>query len=151
MPGPVPDRSDNLARPRTRKGADQREVTKGVARPVEIPDADPEWHPIAVMLYDSLLNSGQSDYYQQSDWAFAWSLCEDLSMYKRPLISKDGDEYYKRSGQMLATIYAAMSNLLVTEADRRRVRIELEAPEGEEQSAALYAISEYQSELGVSD
>lgn len=152
MPGPIPNRSEDLARPRSRKGGDQHEPTKGIAYAVTIPDADEDWHPIARMLWDSLALSGQSDYYQQSDWAFAYSLCEDLSQYKNPLVNREtGELYFKRSGQMLQTIYSAMSNLLVTEADRRRVRIELEAPEPEKASAAVLAIADYQHALGVTD
>jgi hypothetical protein len=103
------------------------------------------------MLWKSLIDSGQSDFYQQSDWAFAYSVCEDLSMYKNPLLTKDGEEYHKRSGQMLQTIYSAMERLLVTEGDRRRVRIELEEPQEETTSAAVIAIADYQAELGVQD
>lgn len=145
--GPVPERSDNLSRDRDANRGGRPDVTKGVMRPVDIPDADPEWHPIAKMLWESLEQSGQSDFYQQTDWAFAYSLCEDLSMYKKPFTSATGVEYHKRSGQMLATIYSAMSNLLVTEADRRRVRIELEEPDDESTSAAVLAIADYKQML----
>ena len=149
MPGPVPQREEALARPRSRKGGDQQQVTRGVMRKVEIPSPDPDWHPIAKMLWDALENSGQSDFYQQSDWAFAYSLCEDLSMYKSPHVSKDGTEYHKRSGQMLQTIYSAMERLLVTEGDRRRVRIELHEPEPEVKLASVTAIEDAQRALGV--
>lgn len=138
--GPIPNREDDLARPRSRKGSDQQPVTKGVARPASIPEADEEWHPIARLLWDSLLESGQQDYYQSSDWAIAYSLCEDLSRYKSS---------NKRSGQMAQTIYSAMSDLLVTEGARRRVRIELEAPEPETKPASVVAIEGYKSQLGV--
>jgi hypothetical protein len=150
MPGPVPNRSDDLARPRSRKGGDQQPVTQGVLRPVTIPDPDPDWHPIARMLWDSLAESGQCDFYQQSDWAFAYSLCEDLTRYKEPLVSKDGEFYFKRSGQMLQTIYSAMERLLVTEGDRRRVRLEL-TEAAQEDKAELYAIEDYKADLGVAD
>lgn len=140
--GPVPNRSEDLARPRERKGGDQQPVTKGVARPAYAPAGDPTWHPIATMLWDALQNSGQSDFYQQSDWAFAYSLCEDLSRYK---------DANKRSGQMLQTIYSAMSNLLVTEADRRRVRIELDPDEPEQEPASVRVLAEYKADLGLSE
>jgi hypothetical protein len=109
-------------------------------KPVKIPNADRDWHPIARRLWDSLKTSGQSDFYQNSDWAFAYSLCEDLSYYK-----KSG----KRSGQMLQTIYSAFERLLVTEGDRRRVRVELNEPETEQDSAAVLAIADYRQELGL--
>ncbi|WMI33327.1 terminase small subunit [Streptomyces phage Provolone] len=142
MPGPVPNREADLARPRERKGSDQQSVTKGVSRPAKIPNADREWHPIARRLWDSLKVSGQCDYYEQSDWAFAYSLCDDLSHYK-----KSG----KRSGQMLQTIYSAFERLLVTEGDRRRVRIELHEPEDEGDTASVVAIADYKKELGLAE
>lgn len=142
MPGPVPNREADLARPRERKGSDIQSVTKGVARPAKIPNADREWHPIARRLWDSLKTSGQQDYYQSSDWALAYSLCEDLSYYK-----KSG----KRSGQMLQTIYSAFERLLVAEGDRRRVRIELHEPEDEGDTASVVAIADYKKELGLAE
>ncbi|WP_406192387.1 hypothetical protein OH733_05380 [Streptomyces griseus] len=84
--------------------------------------------------------SGQADFYQNSDWAFAYSLCEDLSHYK-----SSG----KRSGQMLQTIYSSFERLLVAEGDRRRVRIELTEPAPEQDSAAVVAIADYKKELGL--
>jgi len=151
MSGPVPNRSEDLARPRERKGSDQVSVTKGELRPVHIPRADRTWHPIAKRFYNSLKTSGQSDFYQDSDWALAYSIADDLSYYKNPLINRDGEEYHKRSGQMLQTIYSAMTNLLVTEGDRRRVRIELSAPVEEGDSAAILAIADYRAELEATD
>lgn len=149
MPGPVPNREADLARSRERKGKDQVPVTKGLSRPTTIPRADPDWHPIARMLWDSLKKSGQSDFYEQSDWAFAYSLCEDLSLYKKPSVNRDGEEYFKRSGQMLQTIYSAMERLLVTEGDRRRVRIELHDAEPEEDLASVTAIDGARKALGL--
>jgi hypothetical protein len=140
--GPIPNRSEDLARPRERKGGDAAQaITKGVLRDIEYvlpPSAD--WHQVATTLYLSLANSGQSDYYQESDWALAWSLCDDLSHYK-----KAG----RRSAQMAATIYSALSSLMVSEGDRRRVRLELQPAEDDAEDAALYAIEDYKNELGV--
>ncbi|MGW6404511.1 phage terminase small subunit [Streptomyces sp. NPDC055134] len=127
-------------RPRERKGGDVQSVTRGVARHTRAPNADRSWHPIAKRLWDSLKESGQADFYQASDWARAYSLCENLSYYK-----KSG----KRSGQMLQTIYSAFERLLVAQGDRRRVRIELHEPEPEEQSAAVLVIVDYKMALGV--
>lgn len=139
--GPVPSREADLARPRHRKGGDAAPVTTGAWRAPIIPDPDPEWHPIARQLWDSLATSGQADHYQSSDWAYAYSVCEDLSYYKRS---------GKRSGQMLASIYSAMTALLLTEGDRRRVRIELERPPDEHaEDAAVIAIADYKKALGI--
>lgn len=150
--GPVPNRSDNLSRDRDANRGDRPPITKGELRPVTIPDADPEWHPIAHMLWEGLLDSGQADFYQSSDWAFAYSLMEDLSRYKEPQVNKStGEEYHKRSGQMLQTIYSAMERLLVTEGDRRRARIELTAPDNSEQEATVLTLADYTEALGLGD
>lgn len=142
--GPVPNRSDDLSpsAERVRKhraGADGADISKGTALPVRWPEADEHWHPIARMLWDAAQESGQRDYYQQTDVALMFSLCEDLSRYK------SGG---KRSGQMLQTIYSALGSLLVTEGDRRRLRIELEAPVEQEEDASVTAIADYKKALG---
>ncbi|MFC4334075.1 phage terminase small subunit [Salininema proteolyticum] len=138
--GPVPSRDTDLARPRSRKGASETAATKAEGLPSFVPDPDPDWHPIARMLWDSLPDSGQSRFYQQSDWAFAYSICDDISHFKRTK---------KRSGQMLTAIYSAMSSLLVTEGDRRRVRIELETDEDDTADTAVIAIEDYKRRLKV--
>ena len=151
--GPIPERSDNLARPRSRKGKDEQEVKHGAMRPVSIPDADPEWHPIALMLWESLQMSGQSDFYQQTDWVYAYSLCDDLTKFKEGgrWNRKTGEFEPYRSPEMLKAIQSAMSSLLMTEADRRRVRVELTAPEPEQDPAAVLAIADYQAGLEASE
>jgi hypothetical protein len=140
MPGPVPNRSEDLARPRERRGGDVTPVTKGVAREVKIPNASRDWHPIAKRLWESLKTSGQSDYYQNSDWAFAFSVCDDLSYYKKAS---------QRSAMMLASLNSSMERLLVTEADRRRARIELDAPEADESEASVVVLDNYKQGLSL--
>lgn len=104
-----------------------------------IPEPDEEWHPIAARLWESLALSGQARFYEPSDWAFAYSLMDDLTYYKKGA---------KRSGQMLASIYAAMSSLLVSEADRRRVGIELDRKTSEElESAGVAEMKKWQEKL----
>jgi hypothetical protein len=141
--GRMPNRAEDLspAAERQRKSRGTDAITKGELLPVtHIPEADENWHPIAVDFYESLRTSGQSAWYQDSDWMYAYSLCDDLSYYK-----KSGN----RSSMMLTAIMSAMSNLLVTEGDRRRVRIELTAPEPETEDAAVLAIADYKTSLGV--
>lgn len=147
MAGPVPNRSDDLSRKRDANRGDRPDLKAGTLRPVTIPHADPDWHPIARKMWDALKTSGQADFYQNSDWAFAYSLMDDLSMYKKPLLSKDGVEYHKRSGQMLQTIMTSLERLLVTEADRRRARVELSAPVERDEPAAVTAINDYKAGL----
>lgn len=123
--GPVPKRDSD----RKRRNASETETTSvELEGDVVIPDADPEWHPIAQDLWESLEKSGQARFYEPSDWAIAYSLCDDLSYYKLARV---------RSGQMLASIMSALSSLLLTEGDRRRVQVELnrkQADEGEDEN-----------------
>lgn len=153
--GPVPNRDQDLARDRNRNGRDIPEASHGLLQPVQIPDMDENWHPIAKMVYESARTSGQNEWYQNSDWAILWSLCEDLSHYKSGSKGVDkltGELYEKaRSGQMLQTIMSTMTSLLLTEGERRRVRIELQKPEPEKQSAAVLAIADYQRGLEEDD
>lgn len=149
MPGPVPNRSEDLARDRSRKGGAHlhQEITKGKAYPVAHVDPDPEWGKIARMLWDSLALSGQSAFYQQSDWAYAYHVCDELDAYKRPVTDRNGNEYRKLSGQMFMALNAAMEKLLLTEGDRRRVRIELEEPDDGEASEGEKAVEDYKAML----
>lgn len=117
--GPIPKRSED----RHRRNEPTQSVTRARgADQVTVPEADETWHPIAIRLWEALAASGQARFYEPSDWAFAYSLMEDLSAYKMNP---------RRSGQMLAAIMSGLSDLLVTEGDRRRVGIELSRPEEE--------------------
>lgn len=141
---PIPNREDDLARPRSRQGdkgrGTQTEVTKGNSRPAYAYEPDPSWHDSAKRLWLAATMSGQQDFYEQSDWAMLHTLCDDLSYYK---------SQGRRSAQMAATIYSALGTLLLTEGERRRARIELTDPEPEQASAAVLAIAEYREQLGV--
>jgi hypothetical protein len=75
------------------------------------------------MFWDSVLESGQVDFYESSDYAKLYLLCDlyskALAMTKLPAI-------------LIQTIFGQMEGLLITEGDRRRVRIELEKAGSEE-------------------
>jgi hypothetical protein len=145
----IPKRESELARPRSRKGGEVKPVTRGTLKPVTIPNAPRDWHPIARRMWDSLKTSGQTEFFQDSDWAFAYSLCDDLSVYKKPHVTRDGEEYIKRSPEMLKAILGGLERLMFTEVDRRKVRIELHEPEPEQDDAIVLAIAEYQADLGI--
>ena len=121
MPGPVPKREDQ----RRRQNKDNGPITKGQARGAAfIPAAPEHWHDLASQLYDAIENSGQSEFFEQSDWAYAQIVCEALS--------RELNKGQRMSAQMFQSIQTAMSNLLVTEGDRRRLRVELsKAPEAD--------------------
>ena len=150
--GPIPRTENELARPRERKGSDEQATLHGERRPVTWQlGADPEWHPIATMLYESAMTSGQTDFWQDTDWAIFYSLCEDISYYKSPskataVNRKTGEtsEYDKpRSGQMLQSIMSNLASLLLTEGERRRVRMELQKPPEQKADLKVVAMSKY--------
>lgn len=149
MPGPTRNRSSNLSRERDANRSGRPTLTTGVARPVVWPEPKADWHEIARMVWDAARNSGQADYYQQSDVAVLYSLMDDLSFYKQPFVTKDGDEYHKRSGQMLQTIMSALKDLLLTEGDRRRLSLELSAPPSDEPAASVAVMDDYRTGLSV--
>uniref|UniRef100_UPI001E5262E4 phage terminase small subunit n=1 Tax=Mycobacteroides abscessus TaxID=36809 RepID=UPI001E5262E4 len=85
-------------------------------------------HPFVVEFYESIRQSAQSNYYEPSDWQFArltmYALNEELNA-----VYQSGDNKGKKKplGVMkLQVINQMMSTLLLTEGDRRRVRMEIE-------------------------
>ena len=136
----IPHRTEDLARPRERAGEKLSfTMTHGRLLPTTIPEPDTDWHPIALRLWESALSSGQSDFYQDSDWALLYSLCEDLSHFKYQ---------EKRSPTMAQVIYSALNSLMLAEGERRRVHVELTAPD-EGDDASVAAIDDYKKRLSV--
>jgi len=118
--GPIPKRSDQRRRRNAVEG-----LTTGAARPAERPEPDEHWHELARDWFLALAESGQSDYYQASDWQTARVWAEILSRQM---------ESGRMSSQMVAAWAAGATELLTTEGARRRLRLELErlpvAPDG---------------------
>lgn len=116
--GPIPARSDQ----RVRRNKPDVPIDKVQAiGSVWIPDLDmPDAHPLVVELYLSLKESAQSRYYEASDWTyakFALHFADNLLKAQRP------------SAQLLATVQTMLTDLLVSEGARRRVRLEVERSE----------------------
>ncbi|UQA92873.1 phage terminase small subunit [Streptomyces halobius] len=124
MPGPVPKRSDRRRRRNKSDGPDLVKASGGTAP--EPPPAAEDWHPIAADWYASLAESGQSQFYEASDWATAYYVAEAMN---RNLISG------RFSAQLFQSVMSAMTDLLTTEGARRRARVELEREAGGEDPA----------------
>lgn len=98
---------------------------------VVIPSPDPTWHPIARMFWDSLLKSGQSMWYEPSDWAVAFLVTESMSRDLNPQvvgITETGEvvkDTIPLKGASLSAYQKAFTALLVNEGDRRKLRLEL--------------------------
>lgn len=134
MYGPIPKRDSERVR-RNKPDVPTEVVTlPGV---VEVPDLDiPDAHPMIVDFYASLSESGQSMYYEPSDWQFA----------RLTMVFLDGLLKSSRvNGNILQVVNSMLSNLLVTEGERRRVRMEVER--GQTESTVYHAEDYFRQRL----
>jgi hypothetical protein len=117
--GPIPKRSEERRRRNKDAGPELVQAPSGAPEDLpDLPEPDPLWHPIATDWYLSLRESGQSAFYEPSDWAMSRYAADLMS---RVLLSERGP-----NGQLVAALNSVMSSLLTTEGDRRRARMELE-------------------------
>jgi len=132
--GPVPKRSED--RHRRNSPEPSRIVVSGGAAPQ--PEGDPLWCPAAQRLWRAWGESGQSRFFQASDWAFAQFLCDELTYYL---------SFKRHNGQILAQIMSGLSSLLTTEGDRRRVQVELVAEDPKAGFGSVEVMAEWKSRL----
>lgn len=116
--GPVPKASSQ----RRRMNKPEIPISTAPGAQAAPEPADESWHPIAKDWYESLAMSGQSAFYQRSDWATARYVAQAMS---NNLLAG------RFSAQLFAAVMAATTSLLATEGDRRRLRIELERAKAE--------------------
>ena len=120
-----------------------------VSGSVQIPPADPKWHPTARLIYDSLPTSGQAKFYEPSDWSTAYLLAESLSRDLKPQSIGITDEgkviraYVPLKGASLAAYLKGFAALGVTEGDRRRMGIEIDRKATKPELAAVTVMDEY--------
>lgn len=113
--GPIPKRSDQRVRRNKEEVPVEKLPTTGA---VDIPPLgffNP--HPLVVSIYQSLQDSAQNKFYEPSDWEyarFALHFADQLLKSDRP------------SSVMLASVTGMLNDLLVSEGDRRRVRLEID-------------------------
>ncbi len=127
MPGPPPKRTSQ----RRRRNKPSEPVTQAAAGQVTVPDPDESWHPTARRLFDGACLSGQTVFYQQSDWETLYLLCDSISreFHPQPIVTREGDVIEVVLSPKASSLMAwskMMSALLLTEGDRRRVRLELD-------------------------
>ena len=111
--GPVPKRSTQ--RRRTNKES-RPEIVRATGQ-VEVPAADADWHEIAKGWYEALAASGQARFFEPSDWQAARFVAEAMTT------NLNAGRF---SAQLFAAVWSAMGDLLTTEGDRRRARLEIE-------------------------
>lgn len=107
---------------------------------VHVPCADPEWHPIALRFYESLQESGQSQFFEPSDWGVAQYIAEAMSQSLRG---------HRIPSGMFQAVMQATTELMCTEGTRRRLRMELQRPDKNppKESPALAAVRDYKKSL----
>lgn len=138
--GPVPKRSDQ--RHGHRSKVEQGVVTHALAGGAVVPEPDDGWHRIAREWFVALGASGQSVFFEDSDWATARYVAEAMS---RNL------QAGRFSAQLFAAVLAGTTGLLCTEGDRRRLRIELErgTANDADDDASVSALDRYRDSLGA--
>jgi hypothetical protein len=107
---------------------------------IPIPEASPQWHPQARSWYNALALSGQSDFYEASDWATAVLAAQLYDMFMRT-----------HSVSVMAHFIKLSAQLGVTIVDRKRNRIELDDPDVSDvdEEAADEAVIKWRGRLGL--
>ena len=114
--GPIPKRSEQTRHRGQKAAGDPVKAPAGTT--VGAVEADPSWHPVMRRWFESLAESGQSAFYEASDWATAAVVAETMS---RDLL--DGEPVKAAS---MAAFLKGCTALLATDGDRRRAALELQ-------------------------
>jgi hypothetical protein len=85
---------------------------------IPIPSPDPKWKPEARSWFNSLKLSGQSDFYEASDWATAVAAAQAYDVFLRTYNASIFGHFVHLSERLGCTI-----------SDRKRSRIELAEPD----------------------
>lgn len=145
---------------RLRRNGDYAPVTKiegGEGSNVAPYEADENWHKQAIALYEAYQNSPQSELFVESDWVKVYVMCEALSRELKPqfigfaeavqVFEENGVERHEivkkpvqgtvpLKGATLNALNSWMTSLLTTEADRRRLSIEISKANAEPEKSA---------------
>lgn len=142
-PAPKPEAA------RLRKNADYRPVTHlKDGETVKAPyPPDETWHPHAIALYEAYENSPQATLFVETDWMACYLMCEAISRELKPqfigfrdtheVLQVNGRDEVRPAteplmaklpikGASMSAITKMMTGLLTTEADRRRLSIEID-------------------------
>lgn len=140
-PGPVPKKDAERRRRNKTPEPDSTSaipaqvvnLDETIGGEVEIPVADPKWHPIALQVYDAQKKSGQALWMEPSDWAMLYLVCESISRDLKPQVVGIDETEGKPilatiplKGASLNAYLKAFNDLLIAEGGRRKLRIELE-------------------------
>ncbi|AMS00999.1 hypothetical protein SEA_ARCHERNM_5 [Mycobacterium phage ArcherNM] len=127
--GPIAKRDEERVRRNAPENPTETIQVIGTFAPPELGDVSHlgETHPLIEEMYESIKQSAAVKYYEPTDWQFA-----RLTLYtlNQELIAAQHNG--KPVGAMkLTAINQMLSSLLLTEGDRRRVRLEIERNPGD--------------------
>lgn len=108
-------RSDEkVGRPHTAAGNPQNVDKFEIEGELRIPEPDPDWSPIAVYSWESLLTSPASVFYTETDLAYGWMTCAAIDQ-----------AYLSGAAMKIGAADSMMRRALFNEADRRLANIEI--------------------------
>ena len=136
MPGPLAKRVEE----RRRRNSVPGETVVEVHGPVIAPEPRADWHPVARAWFEALKQSGQSQFYEPSDWGLALYACELMTRSLDP----------EATAAKATAALAAMNDLLTSEKERRKARLQVNRILGgvEDESVRPTALDEYRKVLG---
>lgn len=136
MPGPPPKRIEERRRRNLAPGESVIAVDGGVL----VPELPSRTHPIAAAWYESLRESGQSAFYEPSDWAAAVLVTIVMTKLLRAP---------RLSAPALHVVWSMMESLLTTETSRRRARLHVQRLAEKPRSDGPTALDEYRRAIGA--
>jgi len=156
--GEIPKRSET--RRRRNLPAPGEEITEAPMLPVEPLDPDESWSPVAFEMFQSMAESGQRVFWQQSDWATLYMVCDQISqLYREQYVGMRDtgrgvqEPTFARkpmTGAEMAAITKVLGELGATEGARRRLRIELQRGSLEKElPAGVTAIADARARLAA--
>lgn len=137
MPGPAPKRDDQRRNKATLKA--DKLYTRDGDLPVKQPAAPKHWDKAAKDWYRSLKNSAQAVFYEPSDWQTALVAGHLLDEWMGTRRATTMGEFRMLTGQLLAT-----------EGDRRRARLEIHRKSKDDQLPGnVTSVEGYKARLGI--
>ncbi|UJD20844.1 terminase small subunit [Mycobacterium phage Zimmer] len=138
--GPIGKRDEERVRRNVPENPTETVVVHGAVVIPELGDIsfNGETHPLITDMYDAMKASAAVKYYEPTDWQFArltlFTLNQEL------IFARDNG---KPVGAMkLTAINQMLSALLLTEGDRRRVRLEIERNPGDSPAGKLVDVTD---------
>ncbi len=140
-------RSDQRIR-RNKEPEDALAVRKAPAKTVaKLPRVKPGWETWTKNWFRSLKESGQSVFYEASDWQAAILLGDQIDAHLK--LGKESGRPIRASS--FEALWAAMGDLLTTEGQRRRIKVELQREDTntDPDAVAVVSVMEHYRDLGL--